>query len=148
MPLYGNKRVHLPKNTAPNDSRQETRPTVSSLFGQLVYLASLRDLNTGRYEHRGMANDLDEAEVDKTLRETHAAVFREWLALGLERQKADLLSYLSVLGGDRHAVLEAWLREAPYKMLTPSSAEQAECQLYLSDLRTLLELLKAEEETG
>jgi len=140
--------MSLSKDTAPNDSRPTTSRRSPSLFGQLVYLASLRDLDTGRYEHQGVAKNLDEAALDKTLRETHAAVFAEWLSLDLERQKADLLSYLSALGGDPHAVLEAWLHEAPYKMLTPPSAEQAECQLYLSDLRTLLELLKAEEEVG
>jgi hypothetical protein len=114
------------------------------LFGRLVYLSSLRDSNTGGYEHHGLALVFGGEEADRTLRESHENAFAEWLVYGLEHQKADLDLYFSSLGTGKRNLLRIWQRLSPYRNLIPAAARSADRTLYLSDIETLLELLMSE----
>ena len=109
---------------------------VPTLFGRLVYLASLRDPASGRYTHESLAPLFAPEEVDRALRSSHQQIFQQWISAGLADQKADLDEYLSAAGGPRYAL--------PYRSLTPAAAREVERQLYLTDLETLLELLRLE----
>ena len=115
---------------------RSTLGQVRTLFGQLVLLSSLRDAQTGRYSHSSMAHLPGTEDVDRTLRNSHQQVFQRWISSGLAEQKADLDEYLSTAGGPRYAL--------PYRNLVPASARDVERQLYLTDLETLLELLRFE----
>jgi hypothetical protein len=78
------------------------------------------------------------------LGESHLNGFSQWLCLTLEQQKADLDLYLSGLPGNRRTILETWIRLQPYRSLVPAAAREVERQLYMTDLETILELLKNE----
>lgn len=129
---------------AAGDLWRNTLAQIPSLFGRLVYLASLRDQNSGRYEHHGMAQVFGEEAADAALRESHSRTFSDWLGFSLEQQKADLDLYLSTLEANKPTIIETWIRLAPYRNLVPSSARDVEQKLYLTDLETLLDLLKNE----
>lgn len=127
-----------------SDLWRNTLSQIPAVFGRLVYLATLRDANSGRYEHHGLALVFGENEADRALRRSHIQTFSEWLCFNLEQQKADLDLYLSALLEERCRVIETWLRLEPFRTLLPSSATKAETELYLSDFRILLALLKNE----
>ena len=55
---------------------------------------------------------------------------------------ADLNLYLSDLPEEKKTVLQAWSLLKPYKNLLPSSAKPVDRRLYLSELQTMLELLR------
>jgi len=130
--------------SAAADLWRHTLSQIPSVFGRLVYLASLRNANTDEYEHHGFAQIFGRKIAEETLRMSHRKAFAEWLCFTLEEQKADLDLYLSALSTDKKTIVEAWLRLAPYRNLVPSTVRQAERELYLSDLETLLTLLKNE----
>jgi hypothetical protein len=139
----GTKRGSLERGAAA-DLWRHTLSQIPSQFGRLVYLSSLRNSNTGSYEHHGLALVFGEQQSDETLRSSHEAAFAEWLTYGLEHQKADLDLYLSSLGANKKNLLRIWQRLAPYRNLIPASAKSADRRLYLSDLETLLEVLMNE----
>jgi len=121
------------------------RNTLSQLptaFGRMTYLASLRDVNSGRYSHHGMALVFGEVESSRTLRASHKQVFAEWLRFNLEQQKADLDLYLSGLPEDKQTLLETWHQLRPYENVLPASVRKVEKELFLADLETLLKLLR------
>ena len=130
--------------TAINDLWRNTLSQIPAVFGRLVYLASLRDSNTGRYQHHGLALVFGEEEARKALRKSHEQIFAEWLSFNLEQQQADLRLYLFDLQEDKRTVLETWQKLEPYKTLVPKSAKSVERQLYIADLSVLLALLKNE----
>jgi hypothetical protein len=123
---------------------RNTLSQIPSVFGRLVYLSSLRDQNTGRYEHHGMAQVFGEDEADEALRASHLQSFADWLCFSLEQQKADLDLYLAAFGTNKKTILETWIRLAPYRNLVPAKAQEVERRLYLTDLEALLEILKRE----
>ncbi len=124
------------------DLWRRTLSQIPSVFGRLVYLSSLRDSNTGRYEHYGLAQAFGDDEADRVLRASHEDGFREWLCQTLEQQQADLDLYLSGLNGSRSAVVATWARLAPYRNLPPSTAREIERELYIADLEALLAVLR------
>jgi hypothetical protein len=130
------------ERSAASDLWRNTVSQIPSVFGRLVYLASLRNSNSGRYEHHGLALVFGEDEANKALKNSHTAVFAEWLSFNIEQQKADLDLYISSLFEDKRIVLDTWLRLAPYKNLVPVSVRGVERRLYLTDFTALMELFR------
>ena len=126
------------------DLWRRTLAQVPTTFGRIAYLASLRDADTGRYEHFGLAQVYSEEEANRALDQSHWRAFSEWLNFPLDRQKQDLEEYLGSLGKDRRRVLDTWARLAPYRNLLPASASDAEQELFVSDLELILDLLRSE----
>ena len=127
--------------SAASDLWRNTLSQIPSVFGRLVYLASLRNSNSGRYEHHGLALVFGEDEANRALKRSHSQVFREWLTFNLEQQKADLELYLAGLYEDKRTVLKTWLELAPYRNLIPVTLRGVEKRLYTADLKALLELM-------
>ncbi len=125
------------------DLWRNTLLPMPSVFGRLVYLASLRDRDSGYYEHEGLAQVFGDAEADYALRQSHSQAFSEWLCFNLEQQKADVDLYISGLPVKPRQVIDNWIRTTPYRNLIPVSASAREMELYLSDFGALLMMLRA-----
>ena len=133
-----------PDLTAASNLWRHTLGQIPSLFGRLSYLASLRNLNSGQYEHFGLAQRFDATEADLVLRESHIQVFNQWISSGLQEQKSDLEEYLGTVDADLRAVIANWIRVAPYQTCLPAETRQVERDLFLADLGRILEMLKFE----
>ena len=127
--------------SAASDLWRNTLSQIPSVIGRMVYLASLRDPNSGRYEHHGLALVFGDNDANKTLRKSHTHVFREWLTFNLEQQQADLELYLSGLEGEKRTILANWLELAPYRNFVPITARPVEKRLYLADIKALLKVM-------
>jgi hypothetical protein len=115
---------------------RKTLSRIPTLFGRLVFLSSLRDVLTGRYAHPPLSQMVGCEIADRTLCHSHHEIFSEWLGFTLAQQKADLDEYL--------IASQSPLELVPYRDIAPGTAHQVERQLYLTDLETLLELLRFE----
>ena len=115
---------------------RKTLSRIPTHFGRLVFLSSLRDALTGLYSHPPLSQIVGSEITDRTLCHSHHEIFSEWLAFTLAQQKADLDEYL--------ITSRAPLELVPYRDIAPGTAHQVERQLYLTDLETLLELLRFE----
>lgn len=130
---FANARAEVNFRRASPELWRTTLSRIPTLFGRLVFLSSLRDTKTGAYYHDSLAH-LAQEDADRTLRSSHQQIFQSWISSGLADQMADLETYLNTAGGPRYAI--------PYRNLVPSEARDVEQQLYLTDLETLLELLR------
>lgn len=126
------------------DLWRRTLAQVPTTFGRIAYLAALRDANTGRYQHFGLAQIYSAEEADQALGVSHAEAFAEWLNYPLAQQKSDLEEYLGSLEEDRGTVLRAWMALSPYRNLIPAEATPAQRELFVSDLELILELMRSE----
>jgi hypothetical protein len=126
------------------ESWRRTIGGISTLLGRLAYLASLRNVNTGFYEHFGLAEKVGAAEVDSVIRRSHLEAFQQWLCFNLERQKEELETYFAGLEGDRREILSNWLVLGPYATWVPAESRDVERKLFYTDLEMVLELIRAE----
>ena len=132
------------ERSAGSDLWRKTLSQIPSVFGRLVYLSALRNPNSARYSHHGLALVFGEDEANRALRKSHTQAFAEWLSFDLERQKADLDLYLAALFEDRKTVIEAWINMTPYRNLIPNSAKTIQRRLYLAEFNAILKLLQNE----
>jgi hypothetical protein len=123
------------------DLWRHTLSQIPATFGRLVYLSSLRDLNTGIYQHFGLTQQFSESDTDQVLRASHIESFEEWISFDLEGKKSDLDLYLAGVNGDRKKILDTWIRLKPFRNLIPANVPRVAIELYLSSLETLLRLL-------
>jgi hypothetical protein len=101
---------------AGHSSWKDALAEIPSIFGRLVYLHSLET-------------------PDHTIGLSHQQVFSQWLRLGLSEQIGDLRDYF-----------EGCSSPFPdYRELVPANARDVERQLYLTDMETVLELLRVED---
>ncbi|HWF47049.1 MAG TPA: hypothetical protein VG168_08595 [Bryobacteraceae bacterium] len=116
---------------------------IKTFYGRLVYLAGLRNPDTGRYEHYGLTLNSTAGSAHRAFRRIHETIFREWVRISLEQKKADVEAYIA--GIDQVNVTElidAWLRLTPYKNLVPASIQGPERHQHISDFEAILGLLK------
>ena len=132
------------RRPAPEYLWHNTLSQIPTVLGRLAYLASLRNSNSGRYEHHGFAQAYGADTADYAMRESHETTFAEWLRQDLAAQKSDLLNFLRGLPEDTAATVDIWLRLAPYRSYVPTAVRAPERLLFLSDLEVLLETLRAE----
>ena len=115
---------------------------ITTSYGRLVYLAGLRNSNTGLYEHYG-SDAFVGIEANKILKRTHEEIFKEWVSYSLERKKTDVEIYIAGIDQvDRAELIDAWLRLTPYKNLVPASIQGPERRRHVSDFEAILGLLK------
>jgi hypothetical protein len=136
--------VNSDSEGAITESWRRTLSGIPTLIGRLAYLASLRNANTGIYEHFGITQRIGEEESDRVLRRSHMAVFQEWLCYGLESQKEELEEYLSGLNGDRREIMANWITLEPYGTWVPAESRDVERKLFNDDLSVVLEILRTE----
>ena len=115
---------------------------IQTSYGRLVYLAGLRNPDTGRYEHYG-ADSSARAQTNKILKRIHEDIFKEWVSYPLERKKTDLEIYIAGIEEvEKSELIDAWLRLTPYKNLVPASIQGPERQKHISDFEAILGLLR------
>lgn len=122
---------------------RHTLSAIDTAFGRLVYLSSLRNPNSGRYEHFGLTRSFGSNETDRAMREAHRRTFSEWLCLTLRGQLSDLDDYLGSLAVDTRLVLRAWECQAAHHSLIPPDVGDAERQLYLCDFEMIVAVMIA-----
>ena len=127
------------------DVLRSTLVQIPTAFGRLVYLSSLRNPASGRFEHEQLSRQVGSEAADYALCNKHREAFSEWLERSLEDQKDDLVEYLAGVKADPRRVAQLE-HVAPYRDLIPASAREVERQLYLTDIETLIDLLRFERE--
>lgn len=136
-------RIPRAETEAVDDLWQRTLAHIPSSYGKLVYLASLRNPDTGRYEHFGLAQHPNNADANRALRRSHESIFQTWVNCSLEQKKTDLELYISTIEQvEKEELLDAWLRLTPYKNLVPAAIQGPERQKHISDFEAILGLLK------
>jgi hypothetical protein len=123
------------------DTWARTLEQIPTTVGKLTYVSSLKEADSERYCHTGLARIYSPEQADRVLRASHRSVFAEWLNFSLEQQYNDLRVYL-LASQPEPAELQVLLEIATYEQFIPKVAHEPERTLYRNDLETVLELLR------
>jgi hypothetical protein len=124
------------------DFSMTTLEGIPGLFSRLTYIASLRDLSSGRYEHAGLTALYADPAIQQALEICHEQVFEKILETPLASQEADLRACLDGMEASREATAIHWRRMEAYRVLLPEHAPDYLKELFCSNLRVLLEILQ------
>lgn len=117
---------------------------IPGLYGRLTYMASLRDLSSGRYQHSGLAAIYPDEAIQQALQLCHEQIFERLLETPLSDQEFDLRSCLEGMEGGIRAAVPHWRRMEVYRVLLPENSPDYLKELFCSNLRALLEILQEE----
>ena len=123
------------------DVQANTLADMPGHFRKLIYLASLRDYNTGRYHHYGLETRYAAEVVDHALHESHIQQFEALMALPLEEQTRDLVAMFESLRQDKARIIETWKSLKSYQVLPPANSHPLARQLFDKNIEVMLRIL-------
>src|SRR5438309_9960153 len=98
------------------DLRNRTLARLPGDVGRLVYLASSRDLNTGRYSHDGLAFHFSENVACRAMAACHAEIFNRLVYCSLQDLIEELRSYVSSTAATTGDGWARWRQLRPYRV--------------------------------
>jgi hypothetical protein len=117
-------------------------------FSRLVYISSLRDLSSGRYEHAGLAVLYEDEAIQQAIEICHEQIFERILESPLQEQEADLKVCFHSMAGDYSETVAHWRRLEAFRVLLPEAAPPYLKELFCSNMRALLEILQQQCSTA
>jgi hypothetical protein len=117
--------------------------TLPNDLTRMIYLASLRDCNSGLYLHPELSHQHGVSSVDRALRLFHERVFRRLLTTPLPEYVLQLQEYIRYTRGETHTVLNTWKCLQAYRATVPLAALSLSAELFFLNIEIALEMLGA-----
>ena len=144
----------------PSGRRKETRPPAGSELAEycaqragldnfpndltrMLYLASLRDCNSGRYLHPQLSPSVGADATDIALRACHEQVFRRLLVTPTSGYVVQLQEYIRYARGERGTVLKTWQSLQAYRATVPMQAPLVYSELFSLNVELALVILQS-----
>ena len=127
------------------DLRSRTLSRLPGDFTRLVYLASSRDCNTGKYYHDGLAFHYSQNVASKAMALCHKEVFDRLVYVSLEELIEELSNYISSTTERPEDFLKSWEHLGSYRVTIPSECDELEADVFLSNLKIALAILRTRQ---
>jgi hypothetical protein len=113
-----------------------------SEFSALTYLSSTRDYNSGRYYHEDLARRFSEEAMERALAACHEEIFERLVYFPMAELVRQLEIYVSVIPEAPTNILRAWSKLEPFRVLMPMSSDRLSAELFVSNVRMALTILR------
>lgn len=123
---------------------QTVLETLPNDLTRMIYLASLRDCNSGLYLHPELSQQRGVHAADGALRQCHEQVFRRLLSTRLAEYVNQLHEYIRYTRGEILTTLKTWKSLQAYRATVPVSAFATSAELYFINLAIALEVVGRE----
>jgi len=124
------------------DLWQRTLAKIQGDLNRMIYLASTRDYNSGRYHHAGLEATFGYEAVKQALETAHQDIFWKLTRSSLEQLVGELEVYIRSSGESPEELLRTWRTLQPYRVAIPLEVDALAAQLLLSNLKLGLEVLQ------
>jgi hypothetical protein len=125
-----------------NDFHARTLSRIPSPLDRLIYVASTRDYNSGRYHHDGLAARFGEAAAADALAQCHAEIFETLAFMPLRQVVAEVHLYMEASREQPAAFLNSWWKLEPFRVAIPLQADPIVAELFISNVRITLAILR------
>jgi hypothetical protein len=112
---------------------------------RMLYLASLRDCNSGRYLHPTLSERLGNDTADEGLRECHMQTFRRLLTIPISDYVTQVEEYIRYTRMTKTSVLQTWQSLQAYRATTPVLALPLYREMFCFNVEVALMVLRASE---
>jgi hypothetical protein len=118
--------------------------TLPNDLTRMIYLASLRDCNSGMYLHPELSQQRGVRAADQELRTSHEQVFRRLLATRVPDYVTQLHEYIRYTRSEVGTVLKTWRSLEAYRATVPMGAPATSAELYFLNIAIALEIVGRE----
>ena len=125
------------------DFSSQTLAAISTVFGRLHYVSSLRDSSSGRYEHDGLTSLYPEGAVQAALAQCHEELITRILETPLRDQEHDLRACLSSAGARYWDVVEDWRESRCFQNMCLEALPDYLRDLFCSNMNALLTMFSS-----
>jgi hypothetical protein len=125
-----------------DDFRTRTLSRIPSALERLIYIASMRDYNSGIYQHEGLADRFGREAAAVALEYAHGEVFQAVSLLSLRRLTEELRKYMESSRERPTAFLNAWQKLEPYRVAIPLRVDPTIAELFISNVKIALAVLR------
>jgi|SRR5579862_6163504 hypothetical protein len=124
---------------ARRDLEDRTLARIHGDFARLVYLAAMRDYNTGEYHHEGLSQRYTSKSACSAIASCHREVFRRLISCSMGELVEELEIYTRSNGAAD--VVSTWKWLQPFKVLVPLECSALTARFFALNVRTALEVL-------
>lgn len=136
---------HEDVEAARRDLADRTLSKIRGDFARLVYLASMRNYNTGEYHHEGLACRFTEGVARRAIACCHRDVFRRVVFCSLKELVEQLELYASSNCSTSAELVRVWEKLQPYRVVVPLGCGLLAARLFVSNVRAALAVLESRQ---
>jgi hypothetical protein len=124
--------------------RESVLESLPNDLTRMIYLASLRDCNSGMYLHPELSHQRGVHAADRALRACHEQIFRRLLTTRLPDYVTQLQEYIRYTRSEIVTVLKTWRSLQAYRATVPVGALAASSELYFLNIGIALDIVGKE----
>jgi hypothetical protein len=128
---------------AADDLRRRSLVGYPRPLDRLIYLASMRDYNTGLYYHDGLASRYSAEVACEAMADCHREAFHQLVGNSLEELVEQLEAYMASTHTSPADFVTAWKGLEPYRVAVPVESDPLSAQFLFSTFKVALAILES-----
>ncbi len=136
---------HEDIEAARRDLENRTLAKIEGDFARLIYLASMRDYNTGEYHHEGLARQFSESLARGAVACCHQEVFRRLVLCSMRELVEELEIYVRSNGAAFSQLVHVWDKLQPYTVAVPLECSPLTARFFAMNIRSALAILQSRQ---
>ena len=137
---------HEDVEAARRDLTDRTLAKMRGDFARLIYLASMRDYNTGEYHHEGLACMFSESVARRAIAGCHRDVFRRLVMCPVKGIVEQLELYAYSKFTTPLELVRIWEKLNPYRVIVPLDCSLLAARFFVSNVRAALAILASRQQ--
>jgi len=152
----GDERVLCRSARAANESQAAVTEDVLRALGvslpndlsRLIFLATIRDNNSGHYYHPEVARRFSEKVADRAMLACHRQIYEQVVALALEDLTDQLDAYMATIRVPKERLIESWTKLPAYRATIPMDTDPISKEIFFMKVRVAVAILEARLPSG
>jgi len=112
-------------------------------LSRLIFLATLRDNNSGHYFHPDVARRFSERIADRAMLACHQRIYKQVVALSIEDLTDQLDWYVTTIPAPRERMIESWTKLKAYRATIPMDADPISAEIFFMKVEVAVAILEA-----
>jgi hypothetical protein len=112
-------------------------------LSRLIFLATLRDNNSGHYFHPDLTRRFSERVADWAMLACHQRIFKQVVALSIEDLTDQLDLYVTTVPAPRERMIESWTKLKAYRATIPIDTDPISAEIFFMKVEVAVAILEA-----
>lgn len=125
------------------DILRALRVSLPNDLSQLIFLAILRDNNSGHYYHPELAQRFSVEVADRAMLACHHQIYEQVVALPLEDLTDQLDAYMATVPAPKERLIESWTKLRGYRATIPMDADPISTEIFFMKIEVAVAILEA-----